>query len=217
MSRFWSLCSNAPLTIERALASLAFNKEPHDVIIVDDGSTPPLQELLTQQANTCILRLEKNLGITLALNHGLRHILNGNYEYVARMDADDTTLPDRLVLQRAFLDEHPDVAVVGSSAEVVTEQGDTAFYLNCPTDHHVILRKLRYNNCFLHPSSMVRTKVFLELGLYKEGYPSAEDYEFLCRVAGKYRMANLPQYLIKYTLTNSGISFGRRKEPLRSR
>ena len=208
---------NAQLSIERALASLAANNEPHDIIIVDDGSSPPLREWLAPRQNVKILRMDSNSGITAALNQGLRYILDCGYDYVARMDADDEALPERLAIQRSYLDEHPEIAVLGSCGEVVTEQGVTLFYLNHPTDHESIVRKLRYNNCFLHPSLMLRAQVFREAGLYSELYPSAEDYELLCRLAGRYRMANLPRYLIRYTLAEGGISLRTRKRQLQSR
>jgi glycosyltransferase involved in cell wall biosynthesis len=184
---------------------------------VDDGSTPPLETVLCPQSNMRIIRLDQNVGITGALNRGLRYILDHGYEYVARLDSDDAVLPERLTIQRAFLDEHPDIAVVGSWGEVVSEQGAPVFYLNHPTDYPQILRKLRHNNCFLHPSLMFRAHIFREAGVYSENYPSAEDYELMCRFAGRYRVANLPQYLIRYTLTGSGISLSKRRQQLESR
>jgi glycosyltransferase involved in cell wall biosynthesis len=249
---------NAHGSIETALASLADNTEPHDVIVVDDGSTPPLAAMVAPRSNLRILRLERNAGITGALNRGLHHILDHDYEFVARLDADDVSASDRLAVQRAFLDAHPDIVAVGSWGEVVSEQGAPVFYLNHPTEHKLdfghlhksarkikrlaeswisgqpvdvigfllpngqsrdkeIRRKLYHNNSFLHSSLMFRTEIFRESGMYREGYPSAEDYELMVRLASRYRLANLPQYLIPYTLTGSGISLGKRRQQLRSR
>lgn len=208
---------NAECYIERALLSLDANREPHDIIIVDDGSDTPLEGAIPSRPNMKIVRLKQNSGVTAALNHGLRYILTQHYEYVCRMDADDVASPDRLAIQCAFLDEHPGVAAVGSWGEVVTEQGTTAYYLNYPTEHREISRRLRHNNCFLHPSLMIRTQAFRETGLYSDSYPSAEDYELMFRLARHYPVANLPEYLVKYTLTEGGISMRKRKEQLMSR
>lgn len=208
---------NSHNSIAASLNSLAANDEPHDVIVVDDGSTPPLEAVLEPRPNLRILRLERNCGITGALNHGLRYILEQGYEYVARLDSDDVALPQRLTVQRAYLDDHPDVAAVGSWGEVVSESGIPVFYLNHPTDHRTILRRMRHNNCFLHPSLMFRARVLRESGTYSTDYPSAEDYELMFRLANRYEVANLPQYLIRYTLMGTGISLSRRKQQLRSR
>jgi glycosyltransferase involved in cell wall biosynthesis len=208
---------NAHRSIATALTSLAASNEPYDVIVVDDGSTLPLEAMLPPRSNMRILRLDQNVGIAGALNHGLHYILGHGYEYVARLDSDDVVLPERLAIQRAFLDEHPDIAAVGSWGEVVSEQGAPVFYLNHPTDYQQILRKLHHNNCFLHPSLMLRTNIFREAGVYSENYPSAEDYELMCRLARRYQLANLPRYLIRYTLTGSGISLSKRRQQLESR
>jgi len=208
---------NAHRSIETALVSLAANDEPHHVIVVDDGSIPPLQAIIRPRPNLRILRLDRNVGIAGALNHALCYILTHGYEFVARLDADDVALPDRMAIQRAFLDDHADIAAVGSWGEVVSEQGASVFYLNHPTDYDDIRRKLRHNNCFLHPSLMFRAGIFQECGMYSENYPSAEDYELMVRLAARYRLANLPRYLVRYTLTGTGISLSKRRQQLRSR
>ena len=143
---------NAEHTIGKALNSLAANTEPHDIVVVDDGSRKRLQDCIEPRPNLKILRLEPNGGITRALNHGVKYILEEGYDFIARLDADDAASPDRLALQRGFLDANPDIALVGGWGHVVSEQGETLFYINHPTEHEVIVRKLFYNSRFLHPT-----------------------------------------------------------------
>lgn len=208
---------NSHHALEMALDSLAANDEPHDVIVVDDGSTPPLKLSFEQHPNVHVIRLQQNVGITRALNYGLGYILDRGYDYVARLDADDVALPNRLSIQRIFMDQNFDVAVVGGWGEVVSEEGTPIFCLNHPTEHEEIVRKLHHNNCFLHPSLMFRSAVFRDAGLYSEDYPCAEDYELMFRLASNFRTANLSQYVIRYTLTNTGISISKRNQQLSSR
>jgi len=208
---------NAEHTIAKALKSLAANVEPHDIIIVDDGSRKLLQDCISTQKNMTILRLEKNTGITRALNHGLSYVLDQGYEFVARLDADDAASPDRLALQRSFMDAHSGVALLGGCGEVVSEQGKILFHLNHPTDHKAITNALYYNSCFLHPTFMIRTTALRETGLYSENYPGAEDYELARRLAQRSQVSNLPQYLVAYTWSPGGISLSKRRKQLHSR
>jgi glycosyltransferase involved in cell wall biosynthesis len=205
---------NAENTIEKALDSLASNAEPHDIVVVDDGSRKPLKDCIAPRNNLTIIRLDKNGGVTRAANTGLRYLLEKNYDYIARLDADDAAVPDRLAIQRAFMDANPDVALSGGGGEVVTEDGKVMFYLNHPTDHATILRELYYNSCFLQPTFIIRASALREMGLYDEHYPNAEDYELARRLATRYRLANVPDYLIRYTLSPGGLSIGKRHQQL---
>lgn len=208
---------NAENVIGRALASLQANEEPHDIVVVDDGSAQPLQGLIAAQPNLTILRTEQNVGITDALNFGLKYILQKDYDYIARLDADDEALPNRLMRQREFLDANEDVLLVGSWGRVISEDGQELFCLNHPSDHDAILKALNYNSCFLHPSLMIRSSAVREMGVYSPDYPSAEDYEYVRRIGKHGKLANIPAYLINYTSSVNGISQHRRRQQLRSR
>jgi hypothetical protein len=151
------------------------------------------------------------------MNFGLGYILDKDYEFVARLDADDAASPDRLALQRTFLDEHPDVALVGGWGRIVSEEGETLFHLHHPTEHGDILRRAYYNTCFLHPALMLRASVLRALGGYIERYPSAEDYELTRRFARHHKVANLPHYLVNYTMSEKGISLSKRRQLLTTR
>ena len=95
-----------------------------EFIIIDDGSSDNTWKILTEYANQNqqikLFKNEENIGLTKSLNKGLK--LAGG-EYIARQDADDVSLPDRFELQTRFLDAHLEVGALGSSAEVIDEQG----------------------------------------------------------------------------------------------
>lgn len=205
---------NAEATLGAALASLAANKEAHDIVIVDDASRKPVTESVSLPSNAVVLRLDRNRGVTAATNHGLRYILGRKYEYVARLDADDTASPTRLALQVEFMDRNPDVALSGGAGEVVSETGETLFYLNHPTDSTTIKKDLFYNSCFLQPTFIIRTTALQAYGLYDERYPNAEDYELVRRLSQQTKLANLPEYLIRYTVSSGGLSVSKRQQQL---
>lgn len=208
---------NSEKTLPRTLQSLVANKVPHDIVIVDDASHTPVTKIVALPPNATVLRLDENRGVTAATNHGLRYILEKGYDYVARLDSDDTAFPDRLQLQLDYLDKHAYVALLGGAGEVVSETGETLFYLNHPTDFKTIQRKLFYNSCFLQPSFMIRTIALRNYGLYNEDFPNAEDYELVRRISKYAKIENLPQYLIRYTVSSGGLSVSKRKQQLRLR
>lgn len=209
---------NAEKTIGTALASLEASSEPHDVIVVDDGSTVPLTTLIPPRPNLTILRLETNAGITAAINAGLTYALEKPYSFLARHDADDGVRPERLRRQKEFLLANPAIGVVGSGARFCDAAGRFLYFHNYPLEHNAILRALYYNNCFIHPSLMVRAELVRQVGLYSPAFPSsAEDYEWVRRASRHTHLANLPDYLVDYTISPGGISQSQRAGQLRTR
>ena len=120
---------NAESTIRRALDSLARNREPFDLLIVDDCSRRPLAEFLGPMGEGVeIIRPDKNLGVAGAKNFGLERLLAKPYKFVAMMDADDISHPERLAKQAAFLEAHPDIALVGAWARFFDENTHEVVY-----------------------------------------------------------------------------------------
>jgi glycosyltransferase involved in cell wall biosynthesis len=207
---------NAQRGFERSLASLARDGERFDVVAVDDGSEPPITAPPSLPLSLCLLRLERNAGITRALNAGLEQILADGYTYVARLDADDQSLPGRFAAQMRFLDRHSEHAVVGTQAEFIDAQGRFLFRSYRPTDHRSLIRYMHYQTGLVHPSSMVRVQALREHGLYSEAYPGAEDYELWLRLSRHYRVANLPEVFVRKEVSASQIT-ARRMGPALSR
>jgi glycosyltransferase involved in cell wall biosynthesis len=207
---------NAQSGFERSLASLARDGERFDVVAVDDGSAPPIAVPPELPFSLALLRLEQNGGITRALNAGLHQIIAAGYTYVARLDADDQSLPGRFAAQMAFLDRHPDHAVVGAQAEFVDAQGQPLFQSRRPTDHHSLIRYMCYQTGLVHPSTMIRVQAMREHGLYSDAYRGAEDYELWLRLSRHYRVANLPDVYVRKEVSASQIT-ARRMGPALSR
>src|SRR5438067_1848511 len=106
---------NEPGCMAATLRSLCGQGVPFTLVLVDDGSTPPLTfDPEPLDYPVVLLRMPKNGGIEAALNAGLEYVAEAGFELVARVDAGDRCAPTRLRRQLAFLDAHPEVQLVGS-------------------------------------------------------------------------------------------------------
>ena len=204
--------------LERTLASIRGESPAIDVILVDDGAPEPLSRY-AEDPRVMVVRLESNVGLTRALNIGLKVILDFGYRYVFRVDAGDENLPGRLQEQFQFMEEHPEVWLVGSWADFVDSlTGALLFKYQPPTALNDVNTLLNRNSCVAHPTWLARTDLFRSVGLYDESFEIAQDYEFLRRVVGKgYVVTNIPKVLLHYHVDPGSISVLKRRAQLRSR
>ena len=94
-----------------------------------------------------LYRREKNEGLAVALNYLLEIVLNNHeYQLIARMDADDVSLPERFEKQCVFLSENPDIACVGCWYEEINESGGHLAYRKLPADHESLKKEILYQN-----------------------------------------------------------------------
>ena len=208
---------NNPEGLRRSLESLPL-EVPLDVVVVDDGSDPPLSlPEVPPPHRTFLVRLERNGGIVRALNEGLRFILERGYAYVARLDAGDLALPGRFSAQLRFLEERPECALVGGQVRFVDMEGRETHHEAFPTEDGAIRKAMRGRNVFIHPAVMIRTQALREVGPYRGGYPAGEDYELFFRLMRRYRVANLGEAVVVYQVNPRGISLQRRRAQLLSR
>ena len=110
---------------------------------------------------------------------------------VARLDADDIALPERLERQRAFLGAHPDVGLLGTAAREVDAAGRELAVVRPPTDDPAIRCALIRRNPFVHSSVMMRRAAVERAGGYDPAFPVAQDYDLWMRMSRVTRMANL--------------------------
>ena len=182
---------NDQVGLERSLASLAADEEEFDVYVVDDGSDPGLSIPAGLPYQVHLLRQVPNQDITSALNLGLARITTAGYEYVARLDAGDLSLPGRFAAQLSFLDTHAEHALVGTAVQCVDPNGTFLFDYHPPTEHDVIICSLRYRAPIIHPTIMVRMKALIACGLYRDRFAYGEDYDLFMRLGRVYRLGNL--------------------------
>lgn len=210
---------NADRTLRAAVDSILANTCAADLIIVDDCSRRPVAELLADLGDrVTVLTMERNAGPSAARNRGLAHIFAAGYDFVAIMDADDVSYPDRLGEQVAFLDAHPDVGAVGGWIRMMDEESFEPVYVQqYPADDEGIRQAMFFNFAMAHPSIMFRAEVLRSDGEYDRGMRTAEDYDLLRRVQRTWKLANLPHVVLDYRLSLHGQSMGNRRRQLRDR
>ena len=197
---------NGARYLRQALESLrAQTYQDFELVIVDDSSTDETADILLamKDSRTVICRNDENQGLTKSLNIGLRFCRG---EYVARMDADDISLPSRFEKQVAFLDGHPEVALVGSAYDHIDAAGNVTAHVGVPSEDREIQARLGQKNCFGHGTVMVRRSVLVECGGYDERYARAQDYDLWLRIAEKHQMANLSESLYYWRSTEHCIT-----------
>ena len=190
---------NAEPYIAEAIESiLAQTLEDFEFIVVDDGSTDATAEIAARYAERdsriVLLRNERNLNLPASINRG---ICSARGRYVARMDADDWSYPQRLERQVALMEANPVVVISGGAMEIcgpsLTPIDRREYNL---TDVTVRARIFRYSP-FSHPAVIFRTEAARAVGGYDDGLFAAEDYDFYFRIGRHGEFANLPGVVLK--------------------
>lgn len=196
-----------PLLDEAISSVLNQTYTDFELLLLNDGSQPEVAMHLVEIAQSdprIILHNWEHRGLTKTLNEAIT-LCKG--DYIARMDADDVCLPERFSKQVAFLEKNPDHAVVGSWAQFISEQGQGSWIKKYPTSHEEIKRGLIAHNRFTHASLMFNAKKLRVLGGYNEQLRTAQDYDLLLRAAWHFKVANVPEVLIKYRYRQGSISW----------
>ena len=169
-----------------------------EFVIINDGSTDgtaPLLRKYAAQDNRIVLIEQENTGLVGALNNGLAV---ARAPYIARMDADDIALPDRLARQHAYLETHPDIAVLGAAITLIDEHNQRIRDIAYPQGDAEISAFIKKGSPIAHPVVMMRTAIIRALGGYRAAYRHAEDYDLWLRVFEHHRLDNLPDLLLRY-------------------
>ena len=181
--------------IESILVQSILNFE---FIIVDDGSTDNTAKVLLNFAKKDnrikIITLENNKGLPNALNVGIRA---SSGEFIARMDCDDISLPERLKKQ-LYMIQKSNVDILGTQVVNINQSGRIIKAKTFPKENNNIKYQLPYGNCISHPSVMMKKSTLENVGLYNPEYKTSQDYELWLRLLPKYRFANLEEPLVQY-------------------
>lgn len=194
-------CYNAGQTVARAIDSMLVQTESRfEFLIVDDAShdqTPAILHHYEQtDARVRVLTNTTNRGPSYSLNRAIRE---ARAPFIARMDADDSSLPERLARQLAFLNEHPYVDVLGTGAELVNTSGRLMGVVRLPSHHDLIVRQRYMRPLLIQPSVMFRRSFFDQCGFYDERLRRTEDLDLWLRTRHQATFANLPDLLFRYT------------------
>lgn len=166
-----------------------------EFIIIDDGSKDATRTIINEYSDSRITLLSNqcNLGLSKSLNLALEKTCG---TYIARMDADDISLPNRFELQVNFLDAHPDIAVLGTGFSLMDGNGQRLQDFRFPSSHEIITWSLPFYNPIVHPSVMMRRSVIRVLSAYNPELRRSQDYDLWWRVSFSNRLANLEKVLI---------------------
>ncbi len=178
-----------------------------EFLIVDDGSTDSTPTILNEyQAKDQRIKIVTNphcVGLTKSLNIAIRQAKG---EYIARMDDDDISLPNRIEKQINFITKNPEIVLLGAWAFLINENGQTIGKKNLAVQSQQIKNKLLFNNQIIHSTWLVKRDILIKEGLYNEQFKKAQDYEFVLRLACKYKIANLPENLLMYRVLPTSLS-----------
>ena len=176
-----------------------------EFIIIDDGSEDGSLDILKKfKDNRLRIIRQRNHGLVFSLNKGIE-ISRG--DYIARQDADDISLTERLKKEIELLEKDQKVGIVGTFFTYIDEATKTpSLTISMPTKSIDIKRALYVTNPFGHGTVIIRKSVFKNTGLYTDEYGPVEDYELWRRIADKWELAIIPEPLYHYLLNKKGVS-----------
>ncbi|RFC40427.1 MAG: Glycosyl transferase family 2 [Candidatus Nitrotoga sp. CP45] len=202
---------NCAAYVGEAIESVLAQTMPDlELILVDDGSTDQSPEIMKhyadQDARVVVYRQE-NQGIGGATNQALKL---ARAPYVAILDSDDTMVPERLAIQADYLDQHADIAAVGSQWFTMNTQGDILGIDRQPTDPNNLFTLMFAYFAMHHPTIMARKEIVLACGAYDNKIRrGCMDYGlFFNLLLAGHRMTNLPYLLTRWRLNPSGATHG---------
>jgi glycosyltransferase EpsE len=177
--------------VEEAVDSLlGQDLDDFELVVVDDGSTDGTAEVLARRTDPRMrLVRQAHAGRVAALNHAV-DLARGRY--LANLDADDVALPGRLALPARFLDEHPEVAVVGSGVQPYVGQEAGPRPRRLPRSDRAIRWSFLLRNPIFNSSATFRTTTLAEVGGYDPAYTDVmDDADLLLRLGRRYQLSNL--------------------------
>ena len=211
--------------LERALQSVWDDqtRKPDQIVLIEDGPLPAeLEEVVqrlqaafkVQEQQSCVqsslqskaaepsakiltvVKLPVNGGLTKALNVGLQHVTS---DLVARMDSDDIAAPNRFELQERFLEEHPEIDIVGGSMQEFDDEHECLNVRHYPQTHEEACKYIVKACPLAHPAVMMRKRMFDEGLKYDERYRMSQDIKlWYDAILAGYKMANLPDVCLYF-------------------
>lgn len=175
-----------------------------ELLVINDGSTDNTQSIVKEyckkDSRIILLNNDKNLFVIKSRNKGIE---KAKGKYIAILDSDDLALPNRLEYQVKYLENNPDIFLIGSSAYIIDENDKVENSFIAPTGYEKLKNNINKNNLIYHSTVMFRN----ENVFYREKMIYCEDYDLILRLfsEGK-KIDNLSDILISYRQTSNSLS-----------
>lgn len=194
---------NEEAYIESSIKSILNQTEQDfEIILFDDCSTDATTSIVENMKDERI-RLYKNAencGLTRNLNKGLR-LAQG--KYIARMDGDDISLPERFEKQIEYFEKHPDVMLISCQTQNI---GESSLCWKLKESSEELKVRMLVRPVFAHPGFMMKRELLEKGFFYDEDFRTAQDYELASRVAGEFQIGIVPEVLLYYRVHKKQIS-----------
>jgi glycosyltransferase involved in cell wall biosynthesis len=200
---------NAGMYLRQSIDSILAQTYSHfEFIIVDDASTDNSLEILKEYAKKdkriTVLTNKKNLGVSMTVKKAIK---KAKGTYLARMDADDISYPERLEKQVAYLSTHPHTVAVGTQCSVIDKRGKEVGEKKFPLHHNEIYKYISILIPVQQPSLMIaKNRLPKTFEYYVDGMNTAEEVELIFKLFKYGNVENLPEKLLRYRLHGENTS-----------
>lgn len=187
-----------PVLLKLAIESLLNQSYEHIEVIIIEAPSECIGKKIVESFEDTRIRYTLNQERTSLREQLNQAITVSKGQFIARMDADDISLPDRIAKQISYLKGHEDISLVGSCLEIINDEGTSLGFRQLPEANDDIVKGLRVYCTIAHPSIMFRRNDIIEMGCYQDSAPM-EDWDLWCRmaIAGK-KFCNIQEPLLKY-------------------
>lgn len=175
-----------------------------ELVVINDGSTDNSRNIVESFSDSRIkLFNREHHGLVTASNFGMKRARG---KYVVRMDADDIMAHLRLEEQVGYMEQNPEIGVLGTNVVKIDREENITGFIVYPERNEILRRILFRRNTLCHSSVLIREKVIREIGFYDERFRYAHDYELWLRIPKKYKFENLGKFLHAWRINPQGIS-----------
>ena len=180
-----------------------------ELLIINDGSTDATEEIIKNFSDHRIVLInQQNLGFAVALNRGL---MESRTDYIARMDADDICLPDRLRVQYDFMKNNPDCVIAGSDADFIEMNGDFVFTYSPGWHSNEEKHQIGITKCpYVHSSVIFKKNIIIEAGGYNPNAYTFEDHLLWLKIFKEGTAFNMPKVLVKVRFSPGSMTIDER-------